>query len=222
MLVHPSVAGQFRMKRGHQMPALLHQHRVAVVPCQHLGAGPHAANDRRADEHCLQIAALQLGRNRGDAAVQLPCRRRCAPRRYPSTQATPATGLVPAGQQNRAGAGAEHRLASRRTARSGSISPGVMEQLEHGGALAARNASGRPPVPAPPACAPRRLRRRRVRAPSRALRNRPAARGRRPVSICTYQPRVCISSPSASLEMSRPGIAMPRSSLASSSFSGSL
>ena len=37
-----------------------------------------------------------------------------------------------------------------------------------------------------------------------------------------YQPRVCSSSASGSFEISRPGIAMPRSSLASSSFSGSL
>ena len=36
-----------------------------------------------------------------------------------------------------------------------------------------------------------------------------------------YQPRVCISSPSGSFAMSRPGIASPSSSLASSSLTGS-
>ena len=38
----------------------------------------------------------------------------------------------------------------------------------------------------------------------------------------SYQPRVCISSDSCSLEMSRPGMPMPSSSLASSSLTGSL
>ena len=45
---------------------------------------------------------------------------------------------------------------------------------------------------------------------------------RKHADLLHYQPRVCISSDSGILEMSRPGMASPSSPLASSSFSGLL
>ena len=44
--VNAGIVGQFRMKSGHQMPALLHQHRIALIAGQHFGIAAHAANDR--------------------------------------------------------------------------------------------------------------------------------------------------------------------------------
>src|SRR5437588_5825849 len=61
-LVDPGVAGQLRMKRGHEDTALAEQHGLAVELCEHLDLRPGLADARSADEHAAQrlVVAGQL------------------------------------------------------------------------------------------------------------------------------------------------------------------
>ena len=53
------------MKRGHQMPALLHQDRVALIGGQHRSIRAHAPDNRGANENRLEIAGLRALRKTG-------------------------------------------------------------------------------------------------------------------------------------------------------------
>ena len=65
------------MECGRQVTALFHQHGVAAVPDQHMGGGPHAADDGSADEYGLELARrgtpleIQPGIDFRHAAVDL-------------------------------------------------------------------------------------------------------------------------------------------------------
>ncbi len=125
-----------------------------------------------------------------------------------------------AGQQNRSGATAVDRLVlAEALERFGQ--PFLIEQLQHGGAFAAGddqavaalqvgNGAHFDGVAAGP-------------LDRFAMRFEVALQGQNAGGfLARYQPRVCSSSLSGSLEMSRPRMASPNSSLASSSLTGSL
>ena len=181
--------------------------------------GPHAADDGRADEDGFQVAAVRHGDAR-DAAVDLAAVGVALDGDVHQTEACLRGMRHFARQQNRAGAGAEDRLLlGEALERFGQVF--LIEQLEHGGAFAAGDdqavalfqvgngahfdgmAAGA--------------------LDGFAMRFEIALEGQNPDGLLPrYQPRVCSSSLSGSLEMSRPRMASPSSSLASSSFTGSL
>src|ERR1700733_13150185 len=65
------------MESGHQMTALLHQHRITIILGEHLYARSGPANDRRADKNGLHIARasalleVRARRDIGHAAIDL-------------------------------------------------------------------------------------------------------------------------------------------------------
>ena len=218
------------MECGDQMLALFHQHRIAFILCQNAHFGTGAADDGRPDEDSFHVArarALLEIRSRMDvrhAAVDLAAIARCARRSDRSRRSFPgadcstsfASRIAPAQVPKTGFSRANWRRGSLRSMKFRSLSmvvlspPGITSPSMFFSSSAVRTCTASAPARSSAfACASKSPCS--ARTPTRFLARWPL-----------YQPRVCISSPSGSLEMSRPGMAIPRSSLASSSFSGSL
>ena len=208
------------MKRGDHVAALLHPHRVAVVCGRaRLLPAPKLADDGSADEHGFQVASLRHG-DVCDAAIDLAPVGVALDGDVHQTEACLRGMRDFARQQNRAGATSVNRLLpGEALERFGE--PFLIEQLQHGSAFAAGDdqavallqvGSGAH-FDGVAAGAVDRF----------AMRFEVALEGQNPGGFLQrYQPRVCSSSLSGSLEISRPRMASPNSSLASSSFTGSL
>src|SRR5665213_2531200 len=211
------------MERSHHVAALLHPHRVAVILRQDRAPGAETADDGCTDKDRLQVVAHRHG-NAADAAVGLPAVSVALDGEIHQAQARLRGMCYFAGQQDRSGATAEDRLVLiEALERFGQ--PFLVQQLQHGGTFATRddqavaavqvgNRAYLNGVSAGPLY-------------GLAMRFKVALQRQNAGSFHAtlngrYQPRVCISSLSGSLEMSRPRMASPSSSLASSSLTGSL
>src|SRR5437588_10871753 len=213
------------MESGHYVASLLHQDWIALVSRQHARAFSDAADDGGPDEDSLHSARrgagleIRFGRDAGDAAIDLPAVGIALHSDVDETQAFLRRAGDFVGQQDGSGAGAEDGpLAAELPQRLHQIL--LAQQLEHRGALAAGDDQA--------------VQAFQVRGGAHFHHGGAGARGRfgmrleialqrkHSYAFHGYHPRVCISSPSGSLEMSRPGIPIPNSSLASSSLTGSL
>src|SRR5579872_387729 len=221
-LVDAGIFGQFGMKcRGH-MPALLNQNGITMVACQHPRLFTHPPDNWRPNENRLHFTFRALGLQPDDPGVQLPA----VPVPLNLHVHHPQRGLWRIGyirrEQNRAGTGAQHRMRLSELPQRLEQSLGL-DQLQHGGALASGDHQGIQVGELLRRTHLDRLRPGTIERFSVRLEISLQREHTNPLSpLRHYQPLVCSSSPSGSREMSRPGIAMPSSSLASSSFAGSL
>src|SRR5579884_2713797 len=219
------IARELGMKGCRHVPALLHQHGRVLITRQNARVLAETANDRGANEHRLQFPALQpaprLRMQAHDAAVDLPSVGIALHIQIHQPQRALLRPRNTLSQQDGARAGAENRLLLAETAQW-LEQVLLIDQLEHGRALAAGDDQ---------AIDISELRRRahrfrlRTGAPQCIFVGFEIALEREHADAhcrAHYQPRVWSSSLSGSCETSRPGIPMPSSSLASSSFSGSL
>ena len=187
---------------------------------QHAHVRTAPANDRRANEDRFQIAAVVRAPMRASTGCRAAGRRRCARRRCPSGRAIPApdcetslaSRIAPA-QVPKIGFVSPKR-------RNGSFSDSMSSSLSMV-VLSPPGSPARPPQSRSAAVRTSRVVGARSSSACRCASKSPCSAST-PTASHGYQPRVCISSPSGSFEISSPGIAMPRSSLASSSFAGSL
>src|SRR5580704_15658523 len=215
-----------------QMPALFNQHRVTFILCQNPYAGPGAPDDGRADEDgfhlprtcpLLKIAGRLYVRN---LAVDLPSVSVALDGEVERAEALLLRVAHFLCQQDRTRAGPEDWfLTCEFTQRL--VEAHEVDELEHGCAFppgyhkavdglqffGSAHEDG---------LGARAFERFCVRFEIALQRENSDFFHYSPVRCGLHHPRVCINSPSGSLEMSRPGIAIPRSSLASSNFSGSL
>src|SRR5665213_2630268 len=213
------------MERGNQVTALLHKHRTSMITGEHMNTRAGAANDGGADEDGFDVAfagallKFGIGLNPRHPAVELAAIAIALDGHIDNAETFLRRVLHLRREEDGSGAGTEHRLALREfQQRLPEVH--VIQELEHGGALAARNNQAV----------------NRVQFPGRAdlhgvgagalkglfMRFKIALQRQYADPLLHYQPRLAISSLSGSFEISRPGMAMPRSSLASRSFSGSL
>src|SRR5579863_1046446 len=234
-----------------QMPALFDQYRVTLILCQNTYAGAGAPDDGRADEDRFHVSRarslLKIGGRLDvrDLAVDLSPVGITLDSEVDGAKAFLRRVAHFLRQKNSSRAGSEDWLLTRELTQR-FVEIHEVDELEHGGALAAwyhqavdvlqlRCGADEDRLGA------RAFERLRVRFEVALQRENPDPFHRLPIrwtcgDSCVsatskptrlsprvrYQPRVCINSPSGSLEMSSPGIAIPRSSLASSNFSGSL
>ena len=56
--MHPCILGELGMKGGHQVLALLDQHRVALIRGEHADAGAHAMDDGGSNEDRFELAGI--------------------------------------------------------------------------------------------------------------------------------------------------------------------
>ncbi len=228
--MHPWILREFRMKCGDQMPALLHQHRITFIFCQNLHLRTRAPDDGSADKHRFHIALRpRVSRNRSPDECSPPgyrsaARKHCAPPSCRSPRNSPAPGCAlpsPAGLPPRTSRTPASRCANSISGSSSSMKfsslsmvvlspPGITRPSMLFSSSAVRTTTASAPA----------------RSSAFACASKSPCSARTPTpflhAALSYQPRVCINSSSGSFEMSRPGIAIPSSSLASRSFCGSL
>ena len=213
------------MKGSHEVAALFHQHRVALVGRQYVSLWPHAANDRRTNEHGFEFAGMRallefrLGCKVSDTAVDLAAIAVSLYCQIHQSQTLLRRVSDFAGQQDSPGAGAEDGPAAaeiRQGARTGFRWPSASAWwcFRRRGSRAHPASRGRRLCGQAPAQLPR------AREPGCALRNRPGAPAPRP-SSSTSPGFAAAPIPAISRYRSRAS-RFPDSSLASSSFCGSL
>ncbi len=142
--MHPCVVGEFRVECGNQMSALFHKDRISMILGEHLYAGPRTPDDGRADEYGLDTARagallkLLAGLDGGDPAVDLTAVGIAFDGHIDHAEAFLRGVLHVGREQNSPGAGAEHGLLLREAAER-LLEIHVIQELEHGSALAAWN-----------------------------------------------------------------------------------
>ena len=142
--MHPCVVGEFRVECGNQMVALFHKDRISMILGEHLYSGPRAPDDGGADEDGFNIARAGallklLARLDGsDPAIDLAAVSVAFDRHVDHAEAFLRGVLHIGSEQNGPGAGAEDGLLPREPAKR-LLEIHVIQELEHGSALAARN-----------------------------------------------------------------------------------
>jgi len=216
--VNTGVLRELRMKSSRQVPPLLYQDGIAPITSENFGVVTHAPNNGSADKDRLHVAFHTFRLQASNAAVELA----------PISVALHFHIHQTERRLRRVGYPRRQQDCSRARSKDGMLAAELaqrieqllfLEQFHHGGAFAARNYQ---PLHA------FQIRRRpyfhglRAGASESALvRFEIALEGKNTDSF-HYQPRVCINSDSFNFAMSRPNIAVPNSSLASSSLTGSL
>src|SRR5216117_2939616 len=251
VLVHGGVVGELRVEGGHQDAALPRHHRLVAVGGERLDAGADAPDARGADEDHLDRrgAALEGRATARLEGLALPAVRVALDPDVDEAERELRGALHLPRQENQPGAGAEDRpplgveLLERRH------EPPLVHEFEQRRALApgndeavdVRELLGLADFARLDAAPPQRLGvevevalqredadfHRSARAGGRRSARTlsvisPLASRPRPSLGSHYHPRVCIRSFSASLEVSMPTIASPRSSLTFTSTAGSL
>ncbi len=126
------------------MITLFHKDRISMILGEHLYSGTRAPDDGGADENGLNIARagallkLLAGLNGGDPAIDLTAVGIAFDGHIDDAEAFLRGVLHVGGEQNGAGAGAEDGLFLREAAQR-LLEIHVIEELEHGGALAPGN-----------------------------------------------------------------------------------
>jgi hypothetical protein len=140
--VYPCVAGEFRVECGNQMFALFDKDRISMIFGEHLYSGARAPDDGGADENGFNITrpgALLKLRARFDSsnpAIDLSTVGIAFDRHIDDAEAFLRGVLHVGSEQNGPGAGAEDGLLLREPAQR-LLEIHVIQELEHGGALAA-------------------------------------------------------------------------------------
>jgi hypothetical protein len=136
--VHPWVVAQLRVKGGGQDVALAHQHRLAVHPRQHLHVRAQLAQPRRANEHAAQPGegGVRIGVCGCGEGVHLGAVGVAGGAAVEDGEGFDGMVLHLARQQDRAGAGAQHRVAGGDEAAQRLVELQARQPLGDGRALA--------------------------------------------------------------------------------------
>ena len=169
--MHGGVAGQLRVKRGHQHFALAHQHRVAGIAGQHFDPGTDGLDDRRANEDHFQRLGLELRRHGAHAAGNLAAVGVARDDQIGEAQRGLRGRAHFAGQENGARAGAEERAAARGQRAERRFEAFVLAETSAWWCFRRRAESWRRPARPPAACARKGSRRPGGRACARGLRS---------------------------------------------------
>src|SRR5258708_10280573 len=218
------IRAQLGMKGGYQVAALLDPNRIALINSPHAGVRTDVADNRRANDDGLEIAGvrplreIRLGRKLSHAAIDLAAVPVALDRQIHEPETLLGRVRDIRRQENCAGAGSEDGPSAAKLDKRLDHAFSV-QQLEHGRALATGNDEAVQIFKVGSGAGKHRLGA--GAGQSAAVRFEIALQCQHP-DLLHYQPRVCISSDSCSFETSMPCMPIPSSSLASSSFSGSL
>src|SRR5688572_23161987 len=211
------------MKGRYQPIPLLHQHRITIVTCKHFDRGSHAPDNGRANKHGFQfpgrraLVKLRVGVNLDHATIDLPaiCVALDSDIHHAKALLCRARNFI--SHQDGARACAEHGLTAAEFGERREEARFIREELEHGGAFTSGNHQAIEPFELLPVTHVDGFGAGAL--DGRAMRRKITLQREHP-DLLHYQPRVCMSSPSGTLEISSPGIASPSDRLASRSFSG--
>jgi len=227
MPVDPGVRSQFGVKRGHQVFALADQHRVALIPCEDLRAVSRAPDDGSPYEDSFQGPVIRPEWDHRYAAIDLTAVGVSLYRQIHESERRLRRIQYFTGNQDGARACSKYRFHFAELAQR-LKQLFHRQQFEHRRTLATRydqtvNAAEIFRGPNLNRLGAGGLQGFAMRGEIALQRQHPNQRLMQ--WLCAhgppYQPRVCISSDSGTFEISKPGIASPSSSLASSNFTGS-